>query len=178
MEKRKMTQEQYEAAKDAVMAVYLQEKQSIAEEFNGKLAVVEDGYRKAQCEYREEGKRLHDEAAETKNRYESDLTELKVWLLAEEQKAVVDGRGIDELRLLYKNRRAALTEERNRRLDANDRLTAIGKIAYAKAVQNWKIGVRDLSARREACEIAAYRFMLRNMSELQKPDAADEGGEI
>lgn len=171
-----VTMEQYEAAKAAVMSAYLQEKQSIAEEFNGKLAVVEDGYRKAQCEYREDCKRLQHEAAESKNRYESDLTELKVWLLAEEQKAFANGCSINELRLIYKRRRLSLTEEHNRRLDANDRLVTMGKMAHAKAVQNWRIGIRDLSAKRDACENNAYEFMLKRLSELPKPEVTEEGG--
>lgn len=171
-----MTMEQYEAAKAAVMSAYLQEKQSIAEEFNGRLAEVEAGYRKAQDEYRENGQRLHAEAAEAKNRYESELADLKVWLLAEEQKAVANGCSIDDLRLIYKRRRLSLTEEHNRRLDANDRLVTMGKIAYAKAVQYWRIGVRDLSAKRDACENNAYEFMLKRLSELPKPEVTEEGG--
>ncbi len=170
-----VTMEEYEAAKNAVMTAYLQEKQSIAEEFNGRLAEVEAGYGRAQDEYRAEGKRLRDDAAAAKNRYESELAELKVWLLEEERKAFVNGCSIDELRLIYKRRRLSLTEEHNRRLAANDRLTAMGKIAYAKAVQNWRIGVRDLSARRDACENDAYQFMLKRLSELPKPEVTEGG---
>lgn len=175
-EKQNVTMEQYEAAKAAVMTAYLQEEQSIAEEFNGRLAEVEAGYRKAQDEYRENGQRLHADAAASKNRYESELAELKVWLSEEEQKALLDGRNIDELRLSYKRRRLSYTEEHNRRLSANDRLIAMGRIAYAKAVQNWRIGIRDLSARRDACENDAYEFMLKRLSELPKPEVTEEGG--
>lgn len=176
MEKNVTTMEEYEAAKAAVMTMYLQEKQSIAEEFNGRLAEVEAGYRKAQDEYHENGQRLHAEAAAAKNRYESELAELKVWLSEEERKALANGCSIDELRLIYKRRRLSLTEEHNRRLNANDRLTVMGRIAYAKAAQNWRIGVRDLSARRDACENDAYEFMLKRLSELPKPEVTEEGG--
>lgn len=171
-----VTMEEYEAAKDAVVSAYMQEKQSIAEEFNGRLAEVEAGYRKAQDEYRENGKRHHREAVEARERYDRDLTKLKVWLLEEERKAHLDGRNIDELRLLYRKSKLSLRKELNRRLDANDKLTVMDKYVYIKAEQNWKIGVRGLSARREACEIDAYRFMLRKMSELPKPEVTEEGG--
>lgn len=171
-----MTREQYEVAKAAITADYIKEKQKISDEFNGRLAVVEESYRKAKKEFHEAGQRNLQSQSEAKEWYERKLSELKLWLLGEEQKAAGEYCEIQKIRLRYKEMRAKLMEEVNIRQDAGDRLFTMSKIAYSKTHEGWRINVRELSRKRAVCINEALRFMTTRLESLPMPDAAEEGG--
>lgn len=169
MEGIKITKEQYEAEKAGITADYLVEKKRIADEYNARLADVEDIYREEKGKYHEEMLRLHREAAEAKKRYESEVAELKLWLLVAEKNAAANSERIDELRLRYREARLELMETRDRWLNDGERKETACKADYGIAVQNWKQGVRCINARRKACENEALRVMVERIKHLPKP---------
>lgn len=171
-----MTREQYEMQKSLIEADYIKEKQSIIDEFNSRLAVFEENFKKAGDVFREAKRRWYDTTTKTKEWYDREVENLKVWLINEEQKAAREVGEIMKIRLRYKDMRADLTQERNKRLNANDKLISDDKMVYNKAVERWLINVRELHATRELCRNRAVRCMVERLSNLPKPEVTEEGG--
>ncbi len=173
-----MTQEQYERERAAIEADYIRERQKIRDEFDGRTETINENYRKAQEEFREAGRRNSESEAESKKWYGQKLSELKLWLFEEEQKAAGGDFEIERLRVRYKDMKAKLLEEYNKRLDANERLFTLSKTAYDKAHEGWRSNIRELSRKRTVCLNEANRLRVQRLSSLPRPEAAEEGGEI
>ena len=171
-----MTQEQYEKERAAIEADYIRERQKIRDEFDGRTETFNENYRKAQEEFREAGRRHFKSEVESKKWYGQKLSELKLWLFEEEQKAAGGDFEIERLRIRYKDMKAKLLEEYNKRLDAGDRLITMSKTAYSKAHGGWRLSIRELSRKRTVCLNEANRFRVQRLQSLPRPEAAEKGG--
>lgn len=161
-----MSLEQYEKEKAAIMAEYINDKQSIVEECGKRLATIEKNYRDAEDGFRAAGRRYSDSTIEIKNWFAYELAELKKQVLKEEAESESGYLEIQEIRNRHSERVTELIEERYEKLDGIDIEWCAAKVAFALATRDYLIETRTRETIRRKALDEAKKVMCENLKEL------------
>lgn len=169
-----MTREQYEAAKAAITADYIKEKSDIIAAYEKEQEEIDRRYRTAQEEYRAAGQNIYQTSRETRAWFDQELAALKARVRMEESGS--EGPEVMRIRQRHSLRVEKLTEEKHKRLNANDHISTLARIAYTKATEGWLINTRDRELRLYHAKNEAKALMYERLAQLPRYDETEEGG--